>query len=212
MGDGGSGGDPQGNAQNPKTLLGKMLRINVDGGQPYTIPADNPYADGEAGLPEIFMIGLRNPWKFDFDPANGSLYLADVGQNQWEEVSYLPSGAAAGANLGWDYREGPFAFEGEPPAGLELVEPVAWYDHSQGCSITGGVAYRGELFPELNGVYVYADYCSGRIWGLLPGADGSWQNNQLFQLNAQVAAFAQSPSGGLFVVDQAGTIYQLVRR
>ncbi len=123
MGDGGSAGDPQGNAQNLQTLLGKILRIDVDGGSPYAIPAGNPFSDSLDGLPEIFISGVRNPWKFDFDPATGDLYIADVGQNQWEEVNFLPAGAAAGSNLGWNYREGPLAFEGSPAAGIGICGP-----------------------------------------------------------------------------------------
>jgi glucose/arabinose dehydrogenase len=210
MGDGGSGGDPQGNAQNTQTLLGKILRMDVDGGQPYAIPADNPYASGAGGLPEIYVTGVRNPWQFSFDRF-GDLYVADVGQNQWEEVDYLPAGTIAGDNLGWNYREGPAAYQGEPPAGLALVDPVAWYDHSQGCSISGGVVYQGNQLPDFRGVYLYGDYCSGRVWGLLKLADGTWQNAQLFQLNGSIVGFARGPQNELFMIDQSGTIYQLVQ-
>lgn len=212
MGDGGSGGDPQGNAQNPQTLLGKLLRLDVDGGQPYAIPPGNPYAEGEDGLPEIMALGLRNPWKFDFDAATGALYIADVGQNAWEEVNYLPPGEIAGANLGWDYREGPAAYEGQPPADLSLVDPVAWYDRSQGCSITGGEVYRGQAFLDLAGVYLYADYCSGQVWGLLRQATGEFQNAQLFQVSGRPVDFAQDPGGNIYLLDQSGAILQLVRR
>lgn len=147
MGDGGSAGDPQGNAQNNFSLLGKLLRIDVDSGQPYSIPSDNPYAEGDNGLPEIFIEGLRNPWKFSFDSATQDLYIADVGQNQWEEINYLSTGTQNGVNLGWDFREGPTAYEGTPPDDLIMVDPVAWYDHSQGCSVTGGEVYRGDQLP-----------------------------------------------------------------
>jgi len=212
MGDGGSAGDPEGNAQNPQTLLGKLLRIDVDRGQPYAIPADNPYADGVAGLPEIYLSGVRNPWKFTFDAANGDLYLADVGQNQWEEVDFLAAGTAGGANLGWNYREGPFPYQGDPPPDVVLVDPVAWYDHSQGCSITGGVVARGTALPEFQGVYLYADYCSGRVWGLLRLADGSFQNALLFQVQGQSVAFAEGPQGQIYLLDRGGTIFELVRQ
>jgi glucose/arabinose dehydrogenase len=210
MGDGGSAGDPEGNAQNPFTLLGKVLRLDVDGGEPYAIPADNPDAAGSQGLPEIYLSGARNPWKFDFDPANGDLYIADVGQNQWEEVSYLPAGTV-GANLGWDYREGPMDFEGSPPPGLALVDPAAWYDHSLGCSVSGGAVYRGADLPDFQGVYLYGDYCSGRVWGLLREAGGGWQNAGLFQVPARITAIGRSPTGELLLVDHGGSILQLVQ-
>lgn len=197
LGDGGSAGDPQGNAQNPGSLLGKLLRLDVD---------------DPAAAPEIYALGLRNPWRFSFDPANGDLYIADVGQNQWEEVNYLEAGAPAGANFGWDYREASYPFEGIPPAGLSLVEPVAEYDHSQGCSITGGVVYHGARFPALNGVYLYADYCSGVTWGLLRTADGGWLNAQIMRnpSGANPVAFAQNSAGNLFMSSRDnGVVYKL---
>ncbi len=212
MGDGGSAGDPQGNAQNPQTLLGKLLRIDVNGGQPYAIPPGNPFAGNGSGLPEIYATGLRNPWKFAFDPATDELYLADVGQNQWEEINVLGFEALDGANFGWDYFEGPAAFESSPPPGLELVEPVAWYDHSQGCSVSGGVVYRSSQLPEFSGVYLYADFCSGQVWGLLKDAQGSFQNALLFRLDGFPVGFAQDLNGDYFLVDKAGVIYRLERR
>ena len=181
MGDGGSGGDPQGNGQNLTALLGKILRIDVDGGDPYAIPADNPFPDGQSGAAEIWAYGLRNPWRISFDRANGDFYIGDVGQNQWEEIDYLPAGAPAGANFGWNYREGANPYQGEPPAGMELVEPVAQYQHPEGCSVSGGFVYRGAALPEFNGIYIYGDYCNGRIWGLLRQGDGGWANQFLFE-------------------------------
>jgi glucose/arabinose dehydrogenase len=211
LGDGGAAGDPQDNAQNMGTLLGKLARIDVDGGDPYAIPADNPYING-GGLAEIWASGLRNPWRYSFDPLTGDLYIADVGQNQWEEVNYLPAGAAGGANFGWDYREASHAFSGSPPAGLALIEPVAEYDHTQGCSVSGGVVYRGQRLPAWQGVFLYGDFCSGLVWGLKPDAAGGWQNERLFELDARIAGFAEDASGELYLVSLTGEIYRLAER
>jgi glucose/arabinose dehydrogenase len=213
MGDGGSGGDPQGNGQNLTALLGKILRIDVDGGDPYAIPPDNPFADGQSGRPEIWAYGLRNPWRISFDRANGDFYTGDVGQNQWEEIDYLPEGAPAGANFGWNYREGANPYQGVPPAGLELVEPVAQYQHPEGCSVSGGFVYRGTALPEFNGIYLYGDYCNGRIWGLLRQGDGSWANQFLFDSGALISSFAQDSDGELYLLDHSsGSVLLLERK
>jgi glucose/arabinose dehydrogenase len=212
LGDGGSGGDPQGNGQKVTTLLGKILRVDVDNGDPYAIPTDNPFADGQQGRAEIWALGLRNPWRFSFDRASGDVYIGDVGQNQWEEIDYLPAGSAGGANFGWNFREGANAYQGEPPAGLQLVEPVAQYQHPEGCSVTGGYVYRGEALPELSGIYLYGDFCNGRIWGLLHHEDGSWENKVLFDSGAFVTSFAQDLNGELYLLDQrAGAALKLVK-
>jgi glucose/arabinose dehydrogenase len=208
LGDGGSAGDPQRNAQNTNSLLGKILRIDVDAELPYAIPADNPFAGG-GGAREVYLSGLRNPWKFGFDPLTGDLYIADVGQNAWEEINYLPAGEMAGANLGWDYLEGTHTYRSAPPSGLELIDPVAEYDHSLGCSVTGGVVYRDQRWQDFNGVYLYGDFCSGRIWGLLQTQEGDWQNAQLFQVPAMIVDFQQDRAGHLYVVDRSGSILRL---
>lgn len=200
-GDGGAGGDPEDNAQNLNNLLGKLLRIDVDQ-QPYSIPDGNPFGD------EIWAYGLRNPWRITFDPATGDLYIADVGQNKWEEINYLPADAPAGANFGWDYLEGNHAFEGTPPDDAELVDPVAEYDHAKGCSVSGGAVYRGSL-PEWQGVYLYGDFCSGLIWGLLKTGDGGWQNEILFDTNAGISAISQDESGEVYMLDIQGGVYRL---
>lgn len=205
-GDGGSAGDPEERAQNPDTLLGKLLRIDVDGGDPYAIPADNPFSDG-GGRPEIWDLGLRNPWRFAFDPQSGDLYLADVGQNQWEEVNVLPAGTPGGQNLGWDFREGFDLFEGLTPPGL--TDPVAVYSHNEGCSVTGGVVVRDPALPAWNGIYLYGDYCTGRIWGLVRDADGAWQNDALFDTGFQITSFGVGGDGGVYVVDRSGGVYRL---
>ncbi|MEJ5239926.1 MAG: PQQ-dependent sugar dehydrogenase [Anaerolineales bacterium] len=202
LGDGGSAGDPQNNAQNPRSLLGKLLRIDVDGGDPYAIPSDNPFGN------EVWAYGLRNPWRFAFD-RNGDLYIADVGQNKWEEVNFLPAGAAPGANFGWRLWEGNHPYESNPPAEGYLF-PIAEYGHDQGCSVTGGVVYRGGM-PEWQGIYLFGDYCSGRIWGLLRTAEG-WQMQALFETRANISTFGQDANGEVYFAHHGGSIYRLQRR
>lgn len=168
LGDGGSGGDPEERAQDTGTLLGKILRIDVDAADPYGIPPGNPFADGAGGRPEILLVGVRNPWRFSFDPADGDLWIGDVGQGEREEVDRLALDEAPGANLGWDRMEGSLPFEGATaPAGH--VPPVAEYGHDEGCSITGGVVDRAGT-AGLDGRYVFGDYCAGRLLTL--SADG----------------------------------------
>lgn len=162
FGDGGAGGDPFGNGQNMSTVLGKMLRIDVDAGDPYAIPPGNPFV-GQAGVPpEIWALGLRNPWRFSFDPASGMLYLADVGQAAWEEVNAVPW-TAAGVNYGWNILEGTHCYSATTCDASGTTLPVLEYDHTEGCSVTGGYVYRGTRIPELVGHYFYADFCRGWI-------------------------------------------------
>ena len=201
LGDGGSGGDPRGNGQSLDTLLGKVLRIDVDSGEAYHIPADNPFGT------EIWHYGLRNPWRISFDPLNGAMYIADVGQNEWEEINYAPA-ATGGLNFGWNIYEGNHPFEGGSAAGL--VTPVAEYSHADGCSVSGGYVYRGAM-PEWQGIYLFADYCSGNIWGLLASPQG-WQSQLLFQTEHRVTSFGQDASGEIYLADLLGGIYKLVRR
>jgi glucose/arabinose dehydrogenase len=211
-GDGGSGGDPQNHGQRLNTLLGKLLRIDVDGGDPYGIPADNPFADG-SGEPEIWAYGLRNPWRFSFDRLTGDMYIADVGQNQWEEINFQPADSPGGENYGWVYREGSNPYQGTPPADLELVDPVHEYQHGVGCSVTGGFVYRGQDLPEFRGIYLFSDYCTGRVWGLLRGTDGSWQSQELFQTRMNVSSFGQDENGELYLMDRSsGNVLRLQRR
>jgi len=159
LGDGGSSGDPQGNGQNLDTLLGAILRIDVNGGDPYAIPPDNPFASG-GGRPEIWASGVRNPWHNDIDAEGGFIYVADVGQNTWEEVNVVPLNEA-GVNYGWNIVEGPECFQGSGCDRTGLWDPVISYDHGDGCSITGGHVYRGQALPDLLGVYFYSDFCDG---------------------------------------------------
>jgi glucose/arabinose dehydrogenase len=204
-GDGGSGGDPLGNGQSLDTLLGKILRIDVDNGDPYSIPDGNLKA-------EIWAYGLRNPWRFSFDRLTGDLYIGDVGQNAWEEIDFLPAGNPGGANFGWNYREGTHPFAGSPPEGLELIDPVAEYDRSAGISVSGGVVYRGAALPEFYGVYLYGDFGTGRVWGLLQNPDGSWQNQLLFESGANITTFGEDETGEVYLADRQGFIYKLVAK
>lgn len=212
LGDGGSANDPQGNGQSRDTLLGKLLRLDVSSGDPYAIPSDNPFSSG-GGKGEIWAYGLRNPWRFSFDRMTGDLYIADVGQNQWEEVDYLPAGSSGGANFGWNFREGSHSFQGRQPAETVLVDPIFEYQHDLGCSITGGYVYRGKGLQEFNGVYLVSDFCSGRVWGILKAGDGNWQVKELFQTGFLVTSFGQDSNGEIYLLDRSsGSVYRLEKR
>jgi glucose/arabinose dehydrogenase len=212
MGDGGRAGDPWGNAQNPGVLLGKLLRIDVSGAESHTIPDGNPLLGQADAQPEIWAIGLRNPWRFSFDRATGDLYIADVGQNTYEEVDFQPTNSSGGENYGWNTMEGNHCYQ--PSSGCNtsgLVLPAAEYDHSQGCSITGGYVYRGTRYPELSGVYFFGDYCSGNLWGLRQEASSQWQTALLQNSGLSISSFGQDAAGELYVLDYGdGTIYRLV--
>ncbi len=197
LGDGGSGGDPLGNAQNVSVILGKLLRIDVDSGAPYGIPPSNPFAAG-GGRPEVYAYGLRNPWRFSFDRATGALWVGDVGQGDWEEVDVVE----AGANYGWNRREGRHCY---PPGSSSCAgafrDPVVEYSHAEGASITGGYVYRGGALPQLAGHYVYGDFGSGRIWAVPAG--GPYTPVQVGQGNA-ISSFGEDAQGELYVVDLVG--------
>jgi glucose/arabinose dehydrogenase len=205
-GDGGGAGDQYGNGQNGQTLLGAMLRLDVDGNQPYTIPADNPFVAESAVRDEIWALGLRNPWRYSFDRLTGDLYIADVGQNMYEEVDFQPAADPGGQNYGWPVMEGLHCFPADQACNREgLTLPVAEYDHSQGCSVSGGYVYRGIEFPLLSGIYLFGDYCSGSIWGLARSGDGGgWQVAQLAQTEVQLSAFGEDEAGELYLVDIGG--------
>ncbi|MCS6940980.1 MAG: PQQ-dependent sugar dehydrogenase [Roseiflexus sp.] len=209
MGDGGSAGDPLGAGQDRWMLLGKILRINVET-LPYTIPPDNPWADGSGGRQEVWVFGVRNPWRFSFDRATGDLFIADVGQNRLEEVHMLPAGRSAGANLGWNVMEGNECFRRNDCDRSAFDLPIDVYPHSLGCSVTGGHVYRGTAFPALQGVYVFGDFCSGRIWGLRLSA-GGWERAELMQTRLQIATFGEDESGELYVAGyNNGVLYRIV--
>ena len=213
LGDGGAAYDPDSNAQNLDSLLGALLRIDVDrteGEKAYAIPTHNPFANGE-GRPEIWAYGLRNPWRFSFDARTGDLYIADVGQSSWEEIDFLPAGHAGGANFGWDYREGAHSLNGPPPESLTFTDPVAEYGRGGGCSVTGGHVYRGSALPDWVGVYLYGDFCSGKVWGLLRLENGGWANSQLFDLEANISSFGVDERGELYLVDFSGRIFRLTQ-
>lgn len=213
LGDGGSGGDPQDNGQSLDTYLGKLLRIDVSvEDSAYGIPEDNPFIASE--FPAIWAYGLRNPWRFSFDRLTGDLYIADVGQNVYEEVNYLQWPYSGGVNFGWNFREAAHTYEGTPPDGMVLVDPIWEYGHDQGCSVTGGFVYRGEALPEWQGIYLVGDYCNGRIWGLLQMPDGSWQSQVLFnELNTNISSFGQDSNGEIYILSLgSGEVLRLERK
>ncbi|HJP71913.1 MAG TPA: PQQ-dependent sugar dehydrogenase [Candidatus Limnocylindria bacterium] len=209
VGDGGGGGDPDENAQNPDSLLGKALRIAPDLEGGYDIPAGNPYA-GMAGRDEIWAIGLRNPWRASFDRATGALWIADVGQGSWEEIN-RDTANAAGRNYGWDCREGRHPFEATDCSGLTFTDPIVEYGHGAGdCSVTGGYVYRGSLFPNLVGTYVLGDFCSGRLW-TLDAAAGSPSLVLQQDTPYQITSFGESEAGELYLTEfGGGRLLQLV--
>jgi glucose/arabinose dehydrogenase len=185
------------------TLLGKLLRIDVDGARPYGIPRDNPFVGVDGTRPEIWAFGLRNPWRFSFDPETGDVWIGDVGQGASEEIDHAP-GNEGGLNFGWRVMEGRTCFVPATDcdrSGLTL--PVAVYDHSLGCSVTGGFVYRGERWQELRGAYLFADYCSGTIWGLDAAARDP-SISVLLESGRTISSFGQDEAGELYVTDHVG--------
>lgn len=206
LGDGGSGGDPDGNGQNLATLLGSILRLDVNVADGYAIPADNPFVDREGAHPEIWAWGLRNVWRFSFDRATGDLYLADVGQDQWEEINFQPVSSAGGENYGWNAFEGTHVYSGQPAAS-DVVAPVLEYAHSNGrCSVTGGYVYRGERIPALQGIYLYGDWCTGTIWSAQRDAGGLWQALVSLESGRSISSFGEDEAGELYLVDYGGEV------
>jgi len=210
LGDGGSGGDPLGHGQNRNTLLGALLRIDVDGGDPFAIPADNPFAADPEARGEIWAYGLRNPWRFAFDREAGTLYIADVGQNRWEEVNVVPADWS-GANYGWNVMEGAHCFATDPCDSGDLVLPAIEYGHGEGCSVTGGYVYRGQAIPAIRGHYFYSDYCAGflrsfQFDGAVAGDERQWDVGDV----GNVLSFGEDADGELYVLSGNGRVYRLV--
>lgn len=209
FGDGGSIDDPEINAQNTATILGKMLRIDVRGHETYVVPPDNPFVADPAYRPEIWAVGYRNPWRFSFDRANGDMYVADVGQWLWEEWNYQPGTSMGGENYGWNLFEGNLQRSDAIPEGFTPVPPAIAYDHTQGCSITGGYVYRGAALPELDGYYIYGDYCSGRVWAAWRDEAGVWQSIVFHETGRNISSFGEDEAGELYMVDYKGEILRL---
>ena len=229
LGDGGSAGDPESRAQNMTTLLGKILRIRPSETS-YTIPSDNPYKEDEEFSPEIWLYGLRNPWRFSFDRKNGGLYIADVGQNSWEEIHFFSSDNKSSRNMGWNIMEASHCFSPKEDCdtkGLNMpifeyandanyIKTLAGFQETKvkGCSITGGYVYRGNKIKALEGYYIFGDYCSGRVWAI----DRKVKSGKVFDITNElygeesevyISSFGQDSEGELYVVDHAGTIYKI---
>ena len=212
MGDGGSGGDPERRALNLTQPLGKLLRIDprASGDKPYTVPADNPYVGVAGAVPEIWSIGLRNPWRFNFDRATGDLWIADVGQGDWEEVdvALASDGAGRGANFGWSALEGTHTYNSDQSA-EGTTPPIYEYSHGEGCSISGSALYRGEAIPSLRGWYLFGDFCNGKVYSLLPVPGGVPLVLTLGNVGS-VSAIVDGPNGELYVLAyNAGSILRI---
>ena len=216
FGDGGGAGDPDENAQNLSNVLGAMLRIDVDGLAPYQVPPDNPFANpdlcaqgfgGTEPCPEIYAYGLRNPWRFGFDSATGDLWLGDVGQNEWEEVDVI----TAGGDYGWDDREGAHCFEPPTDCDTESIDPVTEYGRDLGNSITGGYVYRGAAIPDLQGWYVFGDFGSGIVFGIVADSSSFVEPEVFLDTDLSIVTFARDLDGELYLADIAsGRIFQVI--
>jgi glucose/arabinose dehydrogenase len=223
LGDGGSGGDPQENAQNLQIWLGKILRVDVnrddfpgDPARNYGVPPDNPFVGNPDAFDEIWAFGTRNPWRFTFDRETGDLFIADVGQGSWEEINFQPATSAGGENYGWDVLEGRHCFEDIPQGSCNTflnggsTLPILEYSHSFGCSVTGGYRYRGQAYPQLDGIYFYSDFCSGTIWGAIQDKQGRWISQDLLDSGLSVTTFGEDEAGELYLVDYLrGVLYQI---
>lgn len=215
LGDGGSGGDPGDRAQDLSELLGKLLRIDVDGGAPYAVPPDNPFVGVPGARPEIWAYGLRNPWRFSFDRRTGELFIGDVGQSDREEIDLQPAGGPGGENYGWRLMEGSLCFD--PPVDCNdgsLFLPILEYSHLEGdCSVTGGFRYRGAGYPQMLGLYFYADFCSGRIWAASEQGGGTWSTTEVLNTTDLFTTFGEDEAGELYIAGQSGgsgIVYRIV--
>ena len=224
LGDGGSAGDPGNRAQDLTTLLGKMLRIDVDGGAPYAIPPDNPFVGTPDALDEIWAYGLRNPWRYSFDRETSDLWIGDVGQSSWEEIDFQPAASSGGENYGWRLMEGSHCYN--PPVDCDdgtLTHPIYEYDHESGrCSVTGGYVYRGAALPELQGQYFFGDFCTGEIWSFREeGGEAVDVQDRTAELSPGgglsidfIASFGEDGFGELYVIDRGdgtnGEVFKIV--
>jgi glucose/arabinose dehydrogenase len=210
FGDGGRPAEPNNRSQEPASFIGKMLRLDVDNGTPYAVPEDNPFIGQESFAPEIWALGLRNPWRFSFDRATGDLFIADVGQWIFEEINYQAADSPGGQNYGWSAYEANASYLADADlSGGELTMPVLDYTHDQGCSVTGGYVYRGETLTDLQGLYIYGDYCNGRIWTATQDADGAWNAELFMATEFVISSFGEDEDGELYLVDYKGAIYRL---
>jgi glucose/arabinose dehydrogenase len=209
FGDGGSGGDPFGNGQSLGTLLGKILRIDprASGGRPYRVPSNNPFVNRDGARPEIWDYGLRNPWRFSFDPATDDLWIGDVGQNAWEEIDHEPAGSG-GRNYGWNRREGLHAFDGDRPGGA--VDPVIEYGREGGaCTVIGGFVYWGRRIPGLRGAYLYGDFCAGWVRAARVRGGRVAEQRDLGLSVPNLSSFGVDPAGELYAMTLSGPVYRL---
>jgi len=212
LGDGGSANDPLGSGQDANTLLGSILRLDVDGidGQA-GIPRDNPFVNDTTKRDEIWAWGLRNPWRFSFDRVTGELFIADVGQNLWEEINVQARGSRGGENYGWNIMEGSRCFNAELCNEVGLQVPVFEYSHQEGCSVTGGYVYRGSEYLDLYGNYFFGDFCQGTIWRLFREDDGTWSPAVVLDTNHVISSFGEDAQGELYLTDHtSGSIYKIV--
>lgn len=215
FGDGGGAGDTYGNGQNNDTFLAKILRIdvNADGDRPYTVPKNNPFVDEEGTRPEIWAKGLRNPWRFSFDRGTGDLYIADVGQSEWEYVYFQAADDKSGHNYGWPITEGSHCYDAEECDREGLTPPVAEYSHDVGQSVTGGYVYRGERSPALRGAYIFGDYVSGILFTLHRNAADRWVTTRALDTDRNISSFGEDEAGELYLTDlQEGTVYRITGR
>ncbi len=220
MGDGGGGGDPDDLAQDLGSLLGKMLRIDVGGTAPegvgehcglvtnYVVPPDNPFVASTGTCDEIWAYGFRNPWRWSFDRATGDLLIGDVGQGNWEEIDFQPAASGGGENYGWDCREGAHPFPGGSSCTGPVVDPILEYDHSPGCSVTGGFRYRGSTIVGFGGTYVYGDFCTGTVWLADRDELGDWSADPWSQTVFSLTSFGEDEAGEIYAVQRGGTVYR----
>jgi glucose/arabinose dehydrogenase len=225
IGDGGCCGDPFQTGQDLTIWLGKILRVDIGGddfpGDPernYAVPPDNPFANDPNALDEIWAYGLRNPWRCSFDRVTGDFFVADVGQDTWEEVNFQPAASSGGENYGWSVLEGMHCYNDDPPGSCDdflngdSTLPILEYDHSLGCSVTGGYRYRGQTYPDLEGIYFYGDFCIGRIWGAIEQMNGTWESQELLFAGFRISTFGEDETGELYVVehnDDKSVLYRI---